>query len=75
MMAAEILKSLCPKLFYVTYVAYLLHNCAMKVNGNFEHVDQLTSKVKSETVKSVTRQVKFATICCPAYPADGKWVS
>ena len=40
------LRSLYPKLFYVTCVADLLHNCAMKVKSHFEVVDQLIAKVK-----------------------------
>ena len=46
MIAAGItLKSLYPKLFYVTCVAHLLHNCAMKIESHFEDVDQLIAKV------------------------------
>ena len=42
MIAAGItLKFLYPKLFHVTCVAHLLHNCAMKVKSHFEDVDQL----------------------------------
>ena len=33
------LKSLYPKLFHVTCVANLLHNCAMKIKSHFEDVD------------------------------------
>ena len=40
MIAAGItLKSLYPKLFYVTCVEHLLHNCAMKIKSHFEDVD------------------------------------
>ena len=40
MIAADItLKSLYPKLFQVTCVARLLHNCAMKIKSHFEDVD------------------------------------
>ena len=47
MIAAGItLKSLYPKLFYVMYVAHLLHNCATKIKSHFEDVDQLIAKVK-----------------------------
>ena len=40
-----ILKSLYPKVFHVTCIAYLLHNCAIKVKSHFEDVDQLIVKV------------------------------
>ena len=47
MIAAGItLKSLYPKLFHVTCVAHLLHNCAIKIKSHFEDVDQLIVKVK-----------------------------
>ena len=47
MIAAGItLKSLYPKLFHVTCIAHLLHNCAMKIKSHFEDVDQLIAKVK-----------------------------
>ena len=40
MIAAGItLKSPYPKLFHVTCVAHLLHNCAMKIKSHFEDVD------------------------------------
>ena len=44
-------KSLYPKLFHVTCVAHLLHNCAMKIKSQFENVDQLIAKVKAVTIK------------------------
>ena len=53
MIAAGItLKSLYPKLFHVTCVAHLLHNCAMKIKSHFEAVDQLIAKVKAVTIKN-----------------------
>ena len=49
MIAAGItLKSLYPKLFHVTCVAHLLHNCAMKIKSHFEDMDQLIAKVKAD---------------------------
>ena len=39
--AGTVLKSLYPKLFHVTCVAHLLHNCAMKVKSHFHGIDQL----------------------------------
>ena len=59
------LKSLYPKLFHVTCVAQLLHNCAMKIKSHFEDVDQLIAKVKAVTIKSKTRQAKFSAIGYP----------
>ena len=75
MIAADItLKSLYPKLFHVTCVAHLLHNCAMKIKSHFENVDQLIAKVKAVTIKNKTRQAKFSAIGYPPQP-DPKWGS
>ena len=59
------LKSLYPKLFHVTCVAHLLHNCAMKIKSHFEDVDQLIAKIKAVTIKNKTRQAKFSAIGYP----------
>ena len=66
MIAAGItLKFLYPKLFHVTCVAHLLHNCAMKIKSHFEDVDQLIAKVNAVTIKNKTRQAKFSAIGYP----------
>ena len=63
MIAAGItLKSLYPKLFHVTCVAHLLHNCAMKIKSHFKNLDQLIAKVKAVTITNKTRQTKFSAI-------------
>ena len=62
------LKPLYPKLFHVTCVAHLLHNCAMKIKSHFENVDQLIAKVKAVTIKNKTRQAKFSAIGYPPQP-------
>ena len=46
--AGIIVKSQYPKLFHVTYVAHLLHNCVMKIKSHFEDVDQLIAKVNAD---------------------------
>ena len=56
MIAAGItLKSLYPKLFHVTCIGHLLHNCAIKIKFHFEDVDQLIAKVKAVAIKNKTR--------------------
>ena len=50
--AGTTLKSLYPKLFYVTCAANLLHNCAMKIKSHFEDVGQLIAKIKAVTIKN-----------------------
>ena len=62
-----------PKLFCVTCLAYLLHNCATKVKSLFEDVDQQIARVKSATIKNKTRQAKFSTVSCPPQPIIRRW--
>ena len=69
------LKSLYPKLFHVTCVANLLHNCAMKIKSHFEDVDQLIAKVKAVTIKNKTRQKKFFAIGYPPRSVPTTWES
>ena len=47
--ANAILQSLFLKLLHGTCVAYLLHNCTMKVKSQFEDVDQPIAKVISNS--------------------------
>ena len=76
MIAAGItLKSLYSKLFHVTCVAHLLHNCAMKIKSHFEDADQLIAKVKAVAIKNKTRQAKFSAIGYPPQPVPTKWES
>ena len=69
------LKSLYPKLFHMTCVAHLLHNCAMKIKSHFEDVDQLIAKVKAVTIKNKTRQAKFSAIGYSPQPVPARWGS
>ena len=74
MIAAGItLNSLYPKLFHVTCVAHLLHNCAMKIKSHFEDVDQVIAKVV--TIKNKTRQANFSAIGYPPQPVPTIWGS
>ena len=74
MIAADItLKSLYPKLFHVTCVAHLLHNCAMKIKSRFEDVDQLIAKFKAVTIKNKTTQAKFSAIGYLSQPVHTRW--
>ena len=76
MIAAGItLKSLYLKLFHVTCVAHLLHNCAMKIKSHFEDVDQLIAKVEAVTIKNKTRQAKFSAIGYPLQSIPTRWGS
>ena len=76
MIAAGItLKSLYSKLFHVTCVAHLLHNCAMKIKSHFEDVDQLIAKFKAVAINIKTRQAKFSAIGYPPQPVPSRWGS
>ena len=69
-------KSLHPKLFRVTCVAHLLHNCDMKIKCHFKDVDQLIAKVKAITIKNKTRQEKLlSAIGYPPQPVPTRWRS
>ena len=73
--AGTTLKSLYPKLFQVTCVAHLLHNCALKIKSNFEDVDQLIAKIKAVTIKNKTKQANFSSIGYPPQPVPTRWGS
>ena len=73
--ADAILKTLHPKLFHVACVAYLLHNCAIKVKSHIKDVDQLIVKVNLAIVTNKIRQAKFATIGWPPQPVVTRWES
>ena len=73
--AGNALKSLYPKLFYMTCVAHLLRNCAMKIKSHFEDVDQLIAKVNAVTIKNKTRLAKFSAIGNPPQPVPTRWGS
>ena len=66
--AGNLLKKLNPKLFHVTCMAHLIHNCAMKVQANFPAVDELIARVKALTVKNKVRRILFNVIGKPPQP-------
>ena len=67
------LKLLYPRLFHVTCMAHLLHNCAEKVCSHFQQVDNLIAKVKVVTVKNKNRRNKFNEISTPPQPVLTRW--
>ena len=69
------LKSLYPKLFHVTCVAHLLHNCTIKIKSPFEDVDQLIAKIKAVTIKNKTRQANFSAIGYSLQHVPTRWGS
>lgn len=73
--AATTLHILYPRLFHITCVAHLLHNCAMKVRNNFPNVDHVIAVVKAACVKNKERQSLFHAIGRPPTPIVTRWAS
>ena len=73
--AGNLLKKLYPKLFRVTCMAHLIHNCAMEVRGNFPAVDELIVRVKALTVKNKVRRILFNVMGQPPQPVITRWTS
>ena len=55
--AGVLLKKLYSRLFQVTCMSHLLHNCAMKVRANYPAADELVAKIKAVTIKNRSRRV------------------
>ena len=73
--AGEILQQLYPRLFHVTCVAHLLHNCAEKVRAYFSDVDDLIANVKAATVRCKDRKECFREIGYPPQPVVTRWAT
>ena len=50
--AGKLLKAMYPSLLYVTCLAHLMHNCALKVKIFYDEVDNSIAAVKANTVKN-----------------------
>ena len=73
--AGVLLKKLYPRLFQVTCMAHLLHNCAMKVRANYPAVDELVARVKAVTIKNRSKRAFFTSIGQPPHPVVTRWGS
>ena len=51
-LAGKTLKKLYPCLMHVNCLAYLLHNCAMRVRAHFKHIDEVIATIKAATIKN-----------------------
>ena len=58
--AGKTLKELYPSLMYVTCVAHLLHNCAMRVRAHFKNIDEVIATIKAATIKKQRSQERFS---------------
>ena len=68
------LKLLYPRLFHVTCMAHLLHNCAEKVRSRFQQVDNLIAKIKAMTVKNKNWHNEIDTPPQPVFTRWGTWL-
>lgn len=73
--AGRVLKNLFPRLFHVTCIAHLLHNCAERVRNKFNNIDSLIASVKAAVVKSKDRKEMFAEIGYPPEPVITRWAT
>ena len=60
----DIKKELYPSLMHVTFVAHLLHNCAMRVCAHFKNIDEIIATIKAATIKKkIARKIFMMLVC------------
>ena len=76
-LAGKTLKELYPSLMHVTCVAYLLHNCAMRVRAHFKNIDEIIAMIKAATIKNKDRKKDFhdAGLPSPPDPVITRWAT
>ena len=74
-LAGSTMKQFYPRLFHVTCVAHLLHNCAVRVKNVFGDVNSLISRIKNAVVKNQSRKDAFSDIGQPPLPIITRWCS
>ena len=67
-LAGKALKELYPFLMYVTCVANLLHNCAMRVRAYFKNMDEVVATIKAAAIKNKDRKNDFHKAGLPSFP-------
>ena len=74
--AGKTLKELYPSLMYVTCVAHLLHNCAMRVRAHFKNIDEVIATIKAATIKNKNRKKDFHDAGLPSSsdPVTTRWL-
>ena len=74
-LAGKTLKELYPSSMHVTYVAHLLHNCAMRVRAHFKNIDEIIATIKAATIKNKDRKKDFhdAGLPSPPDPVITRW--
>ena len=76
-LAGKALKELYPSLMYITCVAHLLHNCAMRVRADFKNIDEIIATTKATTIKNKNRKKDFhdAGLPSPPDPVITRWAT
>ena len=67
-LAGKTLKELYPSLMYVTCVAHLLHNCAMRMRAHLKNIDEIIETIKAATIKNKNRKNNFHDAGLPSPP-------
>ena len=76
-LAGKTLKELYPSLMHVTCVAYLLHNCAMRVRAHFKNIAEIIATIKAARIKNKDRKKDFhdAGLPSPPDPVITRWAT
>ena len=76
-LAGKTVKELYPSLIYVTCVAHLLHNCAMRVRAHFKNIDEIIATIKAATIKNKDRKKDFhdAGLASSPDPVITRWAT
>ena len=76
-LAGKTLKDLYPSLMHVTYVAHLLHNCAMRVRAHFKNIDEIIATIKAATIKNkdCKKDSHDAGLPSPPEPVITRWAT
>ena len=76
-LAGKTLKEFYPSLMHVTCVAYLLHNCGMRVRAHFKNIDKVMATIKAATIENIDRKKDFhdAGLSSPPDPVITRWAT
>ena len=67
-LAGKTLKKLYPTSMYVTCIAHLLHNCAMRDRAFFKNIDDVVATIKAATIKNKDGKYDFRQAGLPSPP-------
>ena len=76
-LAGKTLEELHPLLMYVSSVAHLLHNYAMRVRAHFKNIDQAIATIKVATIthKDLKKGFRDAGLPSPPDPVVTRWAT